>query len=87
MQIESLYAGYVERQTADIRAFRRDETLRLPVDLDYAAVGSLSNEIREKLDRARPATLGAAARIPGVTPAAVNALLRFVRRDASARSA
>jgi len=87
LQIEALYAGYVERQAADIRAFRRDEALGLPPDLDYRSVGSLSNEIREKLNRARPATIGAAARIPGVTPAAVNALLRFVRRDAPRRTA
>ncbi len=87
LQIEALYAGYVERQAADIRAFRRDETLGLPPDLDYRSVGSLSNEIREKLNRARPATIGAAARIPGVTPAAVNALLRFVRRDGARRTA
>ena len=61
-------------------AFRRDEALMLPPDLDYRRVGSLSAEIREKLARARPATLGAASRIPGVTPAALTALLRHVRR-------
>ncbi len=79
MEIESRYAGYLERQTADIAALRRDEALRLPPDLDYGRVGGLSNEVREKLDRARPASLGAASRIPGVTPAAVTALLRHVR--------
>ena len=80
LEIEARYAGYLERQEADIRAFRRDESLELPEDLDYGSVGSLSNEVRSKLNRARPATLGAAARISGVTPAAITALLRHVRR-------
>jgi len=77
---DAQYAAYLERQEADIRAFRRDEALALPPDLDYGAVPSLSNEVREKLSAARPGTLGAAARIPGVTPAALVALLRYVRR-------
>ncbi|HEV2550432.1 MAG TPA: tRNA uridine-5-carboxymethylaminomethyl(34) synthesis enzyme MnmG [Stellaceae bacterium] len=81
LEIEGRYAGYIERQEADIRAFRRDEALRLPCDLDYDAVGSLSNEIRAKLRTVRPETLGAAARVSGVTPAALVALLRFVRRQ------
>jgi tRNA uridine 5-carboxymethylaminomethyl modification enzyme len=80
LEIDARYAGYVERQSADIRAFRRDEALHLPDDLDYAAVGSLSNEIRDKLNAARPATLGAASRISGITPAALVALLKYVRR-------
>ncbi len=69
----------------DIAAFRRDEALLLPADLDYAAVGSLSTEIRGKLAAARPATLGAAARISGVTPAALVALLHI--REAPRREA
>jgi len=81
LEIDALYASYIERQDADIRAYRRDEALRLPVDLDYAAVGSLSTEVREKLIEARPSTLGAASRISGVTPAALVALLRHVKRD------
>ncbi|HZS83122.1 MAG TPA: tRNA uridine-5-carboxymethylaminomethyl(34) synthesis enzyme MnmG [Stellaceae bacterium] len=81
LEIDARYAGYLERQEADIRSFRRDEALRLPADLDYDAIGSLSNEIRDKLRLARPATLGAAARISGVTPAALVALLKHVRRD------
>lgn len=80
LQINAQYRGYLARQESDINAFRRDENLRLPVDLDYAAIGSLSNEIRIKLQQVRPETLGVAARIPGVTPAAVMALLRYVRR-------
>lgn len=80
IECDALYAGYVERYEADIAAFRRDEALALPVELDYSAIGSLSNEVRAKLELARPATLGAASRIPGVTPAAVVALLRHVQR-------
>lgn len=87
VEIEARYAGYMDRQTADIRAFRRDEALRLPADLDVDAVGGLSNEVRQKLKAARPATLGAASRIPGVTPAALTALLRHVRRDRGAEVA
>ena len=80
LETDALYAGYMDRQTADIEAFRRDEDLKLPAELDYSAVGSLSNEVRKKLEAARPATLGAAARISGVTPAALTALLAHVKR-------
>jgi tRNA uridine 5-carboxymethylaminomethyl modification enzyme len=80
LEIEARYRGYLERQEADIRAFRRDETLALPTELDYDTVGSLSAEVRQKLKAVRPPTLGAAGRISGVTPAALVALLRHVRR-------
>ncbi|MFO0988821.1 MAG: hypothetical protein U1F37_15895 [Alphaproteobacteria bacterium] len=87
LEIEARYRGYLERQEADIRAFRRDEALALPASLDYDSVGSLSAEVRQKLKTARPATLGAAGRISGVTPAALVALLRHVRKSPGARSA
>src|SRR5712671_4591956 len=80
LEIDARYAGYLERQQKDIVSFRNDEALLLPPDLDYAVVGSLSSEIRDKLALARPATLGAAARISGVTPAALVALLKHVKR-------
>lgn len=80
VEIDSLYAGYMERHEADIKAYRKDEALILPATLDYDEVGSLSNEVRQKLKTTRPATLGAAARIPGVTPAALVALLRYVKK-------
>lgn len=80
IEFDALYAGYMDRHEADIQAFRKDEALQLPKDLDYESVGSLSNEVRQKLEKARPVTLGAASRIPGVTPAAVIALLRHVKR-------
>jgi tRNA uridine 5-carboxymethylaminomethyl modification enzyme len=80
MECDALYAGYMSRHEADIAAFRKDEALLLPEGLDYDAIGSLSTEIALKLKQARPATLGAASRIPGVTPAALVALLRHVRK-------
>ncbi|MFN3459430.1 MAG: tRNA uridine-5-carboxymethylaminomethyl(34) synthesis enzyme MnmG [Oceanibaculum sp.] len=83
LEIDGTYAGYLKRQQADVDAYRRDESLLLPGGLDYSTVGGLSTEIRDKLCRARPATLGAAARIPGVTPAALTALLRHVKSRSS----
>jgi tRNA uridine 5-carboxymethylaminomethyl modification enzyme len=79
LEIDGRYAGYLRRQDADIEAFRRDERLVLPTDLDVDAVGGLSAEVRQILKRARPATIGAASRLSGVTPAAVIALLRHAR--------
>ncbi|MES2898064.1 MAG: tRNA uridine-5-carboxymethylaminomethyl(34) synthesis enzyme MnmG [Pseudomonadota bacterium] len=83
VEIDAAYAGYLDRQAADAAAFRRDENLRLPAELDYAVVGGLSNEVREKLGAVRPLTLGQAARIEGVTPGALTALLAHVRRHAA----
>lgn len=80
IEIDALYAGYLDRQEADVIAFRRDENLRLPADLDYAAVGGLSNEVRQKFAAARPVTLGQAGRIEGVTPGALTALLAHVKK-------
>lgn len=84
IQIDAMYQGYMDRQDADIKAFRKDEGLKIPKDFDYSSVGSLSNEVRAKLEAARPETLGAASRIQGVTPAALVALLRFVKRSNAA---
>jgi tRNA uridine 5-carboxymethylaminomethyl modification enzyme len=83
VQIDAQYAGYIDRQALDIEAYRKDEGLMLPENLDYTAIGSLSTEVRLRLEQARPVTLGAAARIPGVTPAAIIALLRHVRKSAA----
>ena len=80
LENDAHYRGYVERQEADIAAFRRDEALRLPGDLRFDRVGGLSHEMRQRLGAARPATLGAAGRVPGVTPAALTALLAHVRK-------
>tara|TARA_R110002110_G_scaffold415612_4_gene651963 strand:- start:39154 stop:41052 length:1899 start_codon:yes stop_codon:yes gene_type:complete len=81
MEIEAKYARYLDRQAADVAAYRRDEALALPDGFDYRSVPGLSNEISEKLGRLRPETLGQAGRIPGVTPAALVVLLRHVKRS------
>jgi tRNA uridine 5-carboxymethylaminomethyl modification enzyme len=86
IEIDTLYAGYLERQALDVEAFRRDEDLRLDPDLDYARVGGLSNEVREKLCAARPVTLGQASRIEGVTAGALTALLAHVKREQRKRA-
>ena len=85
MEIEAQYAGYLDRQEADIVAFRKDEDMRLPVDLDYRLIGGLSNEAKDKLSNVRPATLGQAARIEGMTPGAITAVLGYLRREAKAK--
>jgi len=77
---DARYSGYLARQDADICAFKRDEMLEIPDGLDFGRIPGLSNEVRAKLSEARPATLGAASRISGVTPAALTALLGYVRR-------
>ena len=85
MEIDAQYAGYLDRQKADIEALRKDEALRLPSDLDYAVVGGLSNEVRVRLETVRPVTLGQAGRIEGMTPSALTALLRYVRRGQASK--
>ena len=79
LEIDAQYAGYLDRQDADIIAFRRDEDRVLPASLDYGSVIGLSNEVRQKLERIRPATLGQAARIEGVTAAALTLVLAHVK--------
>jgi tRNA uridine 5-carboxymethylaminomethyl modification enzyme len=80
LDTEALYAGYLHRQEADIRTFRREEMAALDADLDYRQIGGLSTELREKLAQVRPASLGAAARIQGMTPAALGALASHLRK-------
>lgn len=83
LQIDGHYSAYLARQEADIAAFRRDEALKLDAGFDYGAVPGLSNEVVQRLGRIQPATLGQAARIEGVTPAALTAILAGVKkRDA-----
>ena len=82
LEIEARYKVYLQRQAADIADFRREESLLLPAALDFAALGGLSGELRVLLDRVRPRTLGAAARLPGMTPAALTLLYRHVKRAA-----
>lgn len=80
VEIDSVYRSYLARQQADIELFKLDEQLQIPDSLDYDSVGSLSNEIRHKLKIAKPPTLGAASRIPGVTPAAITAIMTYMKR-------
>ena len=85
VEIQCKYHGYIERQREEIERQQRNEHKRLPADLDYHAVKGLSAEVREKLAAVRPETLGQAARIPGVTPAAVSLLLVHLKKSAPAR--
>ena len=87
LQTEALYAGYLPRQSADIRSFRRDEAAGLHATLDYTKIGGLSGEMVEKLSQIMPESLGAAARIQGMTPAALAALSAHLRKHASIETA
>ncbi len=80
VEIEAKYAGYIKRQLADIEVFKKDEKLKIREDIDYSKIGGLSNEMVIKLSRVRPATIGAASRISGVTPAAVMAILGYLKK-------
>ncbi len=79
IEIDAKYRGYLQRQEADIIAFRKDEALKIPQDMDYKKIGGLSNEVIMKLNKVRPETLGAASRISGITPAAVTAVLGYIK--------
>jgi len=80
LEIDAKYDVYLSRQAADVESYRRDESLALPEDLDYAALPGLSNEVRHKLQTHRPRTIGHAGRIDGVTPAALTLLVAHLRR-------
>lgn len=84
VEIDGMYRSYLDRQDQDVAAFRKDEALEIPDNLDFDQIQGLSNEMREKFKKARPATLGAAARIAGVTPAALTVLLGHVKKRKSA---
>jgi tRNA uridine 5-carboxymethylaminomethyl modification enzyme len=77
---EALYARYLDRQAAEMREFQRQEDILLREDLDYASIGGLSTEMRDRLTAARPTSLGAASRIPGMSPAATAALTYYARQ-------
>ncbi len=89
LEIDAKYAVYLSRQAADVESYRRDESLALPEDIDYAALSGLSNEVRHKLQAQRPRTIGHAGRIDGITPAALTLLAVHLRRQGrkSARGA
>jgi tRNA uridine 5-carboxymethylaminomethyl modification enzyme len=83
IEIQAKYAGYIDRQKDEIQRTRNNEALRLPQDLDFSRVKGLSSEVREKLHRHRPETIGQAGRIPGVTPAAVSLLLIHMKKKSA----
>lgn len=80
VEIEAKYSGYIKRQLADIEVFKKDEKLKIREDINYAEIGGLSNEMVAKLSRVRPATVGEASRISGVTPAAIMAILGHLKK-------
>jgi tRNA uridine 5-carboxymethylaminomethyl modification enzyme len=87
VEIQTKYAGYIDRQHDEIERSRRNEETVLPEDLDYASIKGLSSEVSEKLARQRPASIGQASRIPGVTPAAISILLVHLKKRAYRHSA
>ena len=87
LEVDARYAHYVDRQEADVVAFRKDEGVAIPIDFDFAAVAGLSSEVRQKLDTLRPATLAQASRMEGMTPAALMLLLAHLRKPPARRSA
>jgi tRNA uridine 5-carboxymethylaminomethyl modification enzyme len=87
VDVQAKYSGYIDRQQDEIERQRRNEETRLPETLDYAVVRGLSNEVRQRLAQHRPATLGQAARIPGLTPAAISILLIHLKRQAPVTAA
>lgn len=84
IETDAQYAGYLDRQKSDIAAFRRDENFLLPTDIDYMTIAGLATEVRQKLSAARPTTLGQAARLDGMTPAALTQLLHIAKKKSVA---
>ncbi|MDF1822605.1 MAG: tRNA uridine-5-carboxymethylaminomethyl(34) synthesis enzyme MnmG [Alcanivoracaceae bacterium] len=87
VEILAKYAGYIDRQADEIARVRNSENTALPDGFDYAVVKGLSNELRQKLETVRPATIGQASRIPGMTPAAISLLLVYLKKHRSAARA
>ena len=80
VEIAAKYQGYIDRQNEEVEKHREQETLRLPADLDYSQLAALSMEVRQRLQKARPETLGQVARLQGITPAAISVLLIYAKR-------
>ena len=80
IEIESTYSGYMKRQMSDIEVFKKDEDLRIKQDIDYTKIGGLSREIVSKLSKVKPSTIGEASRVPGVTPAAIIAIIGYLKK-------
>ena len=86
-EVQAKYAGYIDRQEREIAKQAKQESLRLPVDIAYSAVDGLSNEARQRLELARPVTLGQASRLEGMTPSAVSLLLIHIKKRQLKKSA
>ncbi len=87
MEVTAKYAGYIQRQSQEVERQLRSEAIRVPADLDFGLVPGLSTEVRQRLSEVHPATLGQAARIPGVTPAAISILLVYLKKYTASRVA
>jgi tRNA uridine 5-carboxymethylaminomethyl modification enzyme len=87
LEVQAKYAGYIDRQEREVAKHAKQESLRLPEDIDYAHVSGLSNEARQKLTAARPVTLGQASRLEGMTPSAVSLLLIHLKKRQLKKSA
>jgi tRNA uridine 5-carboxymethylaminomethyl modification enzyme len=83
LEIQAKYAGYIDRQKGEIERQRANESVKLPDNFEYDKVRGLSSEVREKLIKSRPATIGQAGRIPGMTPAAISLLLIHLKRKSA----
>jgi tRNA uridine 5-carboxymethylaminomethyl modification enzyme len=81
VEIDAHYLGYLGRQSRDIKSFKRDESILIPKDINYDSLSGLSNEIKSKLTKIKPSTLGQALRIDGVTPAAVIIILNYIKKS------
>ena len=80
VEMDAHYSGYLKRQENDIKAFQKDEKLRIPKDIDFKSIGGLSNELVEKLSKIKPDTISQASRISGITPVAILSILRHIKR-------
>jgi tRNA uridine 5-carboxymethylaminomethyl modification enzyme len=87
MEVMAKYEGYIERQQQEVERQLRSEATRVPAEVDYGRVPGLSTEVRQRLIEVRPATLGQAARIPGITPAAISILLVYLKKYTASRVA
>ena len=83
IEIECQYSVYIERQRNDINIYRKDSQLKIPKNINYSSVGSLSNEAKEVLIRAKPETIAQASSLPGITPAAIGAVIVYMRQIAA----
>ena len=80
VEIDTKYAGYINRQQDEVERLKRHESMLLPADFDYQTISGLSNEVKSKLQALKPKTLAVASRIPGVTPAAISLLLIYLKK-------